>query len=90
MLQLQAQELLLHLAYLREVCLHVFVLWIVYLIGEVDEELRVAPDGETLHPQCRRSFQASYEAFLLCNVVEDLLVLLEIELHGAIELVLIG
>ena len=49
-LQLQAQELLLHLAHLREVCLHVFVLRLVYLVGEVDEELLMALDDKALYP----------------------------------------
>ena len=38
-LQLQAQKLLLHLAHLHEACFHVLVLRLVYLVGEVDEEL---------------------------------------------------
>ena len=38
-----------------------FVLRLVYLVGEVDEELRVALDGEALHPQGDCSFQACYQ-----------------------------
>ena len=90
MLQFQAQELLLHLAHLREVRLHVLVLRLVHLVGEVDEELRVALDGEALHPQGHCGLEASYEAFVLCYVVGDLLALLEAELHGIVELVLSG
>ena len=67
-----------------------FVPWIVYLVGEVDEELRVAPDGESLYPQGHFSLQAGYEAFVFCNVVGDLLALLEAELHDVVELVLSG
>ena len=63
------------------------VLWLVYFVGEVDEELRVALDGETLHPQGCRSFQAGYQAFILCDVVGDLLALLEVELYRVVELV---
>ena len=46
--------------------------------------------GEALHPQGHRSLEASYEAFILCYVVGDLLALLEAELHGVVELVLSG
>ena len=56
-LQLQAQELFLHFAYLRQVCLHVLVLRLIYLVGEVDEELGVALDGKALYPQGRHSFE---------------------------------
>ena len=90
MLQLQPPKLLFHSADLRKICLHVLVLWLVYLVGEVDEELRVAPNGEALHPQSCRSLQASYEAFVFCNVVGDLLALLKAELHGVVEFVLSG
>ena len=67
-----------------------FVLRLVYLVGEVDEKLRVAPDGEALHSQGHRNIMASYESFVLCNVVGDLLALLEAELHVIVELVLSG
>ena len=90
MLQLQARELLLHLAHLCEVCLHVLVLWLIYFVGEVIEELEVTLDGETPHPQGHRSPEASYEALVLCYVIGDLLALLEAELHGVVELVLGG
>ena len=50
MLQLQPPELFLHLANLSEVGFDVLILWIVYLVGEVDEELRIALDDEELHP----------------------------------------
>ena len=63
---------------------------LVHLVGEVDEELRVAFDGEAPHPQSRRSLQASYEAFVLCYIVVDLLAVLEAELHGVVKLVLSG
>ena len=66
------------------------VLWLVYLVGEVDEELRVASDGEALHPQSCRTLQASYEAFVFCDIVGDLLAMLEAELHGVVELILGG
>ena len=66
------------------------ILWLIYLVGEVDEKLRVAPDGEALHPQGHRSLKASYEAFVLRYVVGDLLALLEAELHDVVELVLSG
>ena len=66
------------------------VLWLIYLVGEVDEELSVALDGEALHPQGHRSLEASYEAFVLCYVVGDLLALLEVEMHGVVKLVLSG
>lgn len=82
--------LLFHFAYLREVCLHVLVPRLIYLVGEVDDELQVAPDGEALHPQGDRSLKASDEAFVLRDVVGDLLALLEAELHGVVELVLNG
>ena len=90
MLQFQAQELRLHFAYLREVCLHVLVPRLVYLVGEVDEELRVASDGKALHPQSCRGLQASYEAFVFCDIVGDLLAVLKTELHGVVKLVLSG
>ena len=64
------------------------VLRLVYLVGEVDEELRVTPNGEALHPQSCRSLQASYEAFVFCDVVGDLLALLKAELHGVVEIIL--
>ena len=66
------------------------VLWLVYLVGEVDEELRVAFNGKALHPQSCRSLQASYEAFVFRDVVGDLLALLKAELHGVVEFVLSG
>ena len=66
------------------------VLWLINFVGEVDEELRVALDGETPHPQGHRSPEASYEALVLCYVIGDLLALLEAELHGVVELVLGG
>ena len=50
MLQLQPPELFLHLVNLSEVGFHVLVLWLVYLVGEVDEEPRIALDDEALHP----------------------------------------
>ena len=82
--------MLFHFAYLYEVFLHVLVPRLVYLVGEVDEELRVTPDGEALHPQSCRSFQASYEALVFFDVVGDLLALLKLELHDVVELVLSG
>ena len=66
------------------------VLWLIYLVGEVDEKLRVALDGETPHPQGHRGPEASYEALVLYYVIGDLLALLEAELHGVVELVLGG
>ena len=66
------------------------VLRLVYLVGEVDEELRGAPNGEALHPQSRCGLQASNEALVLCDVVGDLLALLKAELHDVVELVLSG
>ena len=63
---------------------------LIYLVGEVDEELRVAPDGEVLHPQGHCGLEASDEAFVLRDVVGDLLALLEAEMHGVVELVLSG
>ena len=90
MLQLQACELLFHFAHLSKVGLHVLVLWLVHFVGEVDEELRVALDGKVPHPQSRRSLQASYEAFVFCDIVGDLLAVLEAELHGVVKLVLSG
>ena len=50
MLQLEPPELLLHLANLSEVGFHVLILWFVYLVGEVDEELQITLDDEALHP----------------------------------------
>lgn len=68
-LQLQAQELFLHLAYVRQVCFHVFILRLVHFVGEVDEELGVALDGEALHTQSgcglEAGDQASYSMMLL-------------------------
>ena len=90
MLQLQAQELLLHFAYLREICFHVLVHWLVHLVGEVDEELRVSLDGEALHPQGHRRFEAGDETIILCDVVGDLFAPLEAELHYIVKLVLSG
>ena len=66
------------------------VLRLVYLVGEVDEELRVALNGKAFHPQSCRGLQASYEAFVFCDVVGDLLALLKAELHSVVELVLRG
>ena len=63
---------------------------LVQFVGEVDEELRVAPDGEALHPQGRCGLEASDEAFVFRDVVGDLLALLESEMHGVVELVLSG
>ena len=67
-----------------------FVLRLVYLVGEVDKKLSVAPDGEALRPQGHCSLKASYEAFVLRYVIGDLLALLEVELHGVVELVRSG
>ena len=66
------------------------VVWLVYLVGEVDEELRVASNDKALHSQSCCGLQASYEAFVFCDVVGDLLALLEAELHSIVELVLRG
>lgn len=64
------------------------VLRLVYLVGEVDEELRIALDDEALYPQCDYGFQASYQAFILCYVAGDLFSVLATELYGIVELVL--
>jgi hypothetical protein len=90
MLQFQAQETLLDPSDLLEVCLHMLVLGRVFLVGEVDKELRIASDGEALHSQCRRGLEASNQAFILCDVVGDLLTILEAQLYGVVELVLGG
>ena len=66
------------------------ILRLIYLVGEVDEELRVAPDGEALHPQGHRNLEAGDEALVFRYVVGDLLALLEPELYGVVELVLSG
>ena len=89
-MQFQAQELFLNFAYLLEICLHVLVLRLVFLVGEVDEKLRVTLDGEALHSQRGRDPESSEQAFELCDVVGDLLALLEAELHCVVELVLGG
>ena len=62
----------------------------VLLVGEVDEKLRVALDGETLEPQSCCTLEAVDQALLFCDVVGYLLTPLEAELHGVIELVLGG
>ena len=82
--------MLLHFVYLREVCLHVLILWLVHLVGEVDEELRVSLDGEAFHPQGHRNLEAGDETLVLCDVVGDLLAPLESELHGVVKFVLSG
>ena len=66
------------------------ILWLVHFVGEVDEELRVAFNGKALHAQSCRGLQSSYEAFVFCDVVGDLLAMLKAELHGVVELVLSG
>ena len=90
LLQLQAQELFLHLAYVRQVCFHVFILRLVHFVGEVDEEVGVALDGEALYSQCGRSLKPGEQAFEFCDVVGDLLASLKAELHYIIKLVLGG
>ena len=89
-LQFQAQELFLNFAYLLKVCLHVLVLWLVYFVGEVDEELGVTLDGEAPHSQSFPSLEFGDQAFVLRNVVGDLLALLEVELQGVVELFMGG
>ena len=88
MLQLQPPELLLHPADLRKVGFHVLIPWLVYFVGEVEEELRITLDGEALHPQGDCGFQACYQAFIFCYVVGDLFSVLEAELYGIVEFVL--
>ena len=66
------------------------ILQLAHFVGEVDEELRVAPNNKALHPQSCCGLQASYEALVLCDVVGDLLALLKAELLGVVELVLSG
>ena len=80
--------MLFYLTYLCEVRLHVLVLWLIYFVGEVDEELRVALDGEALHPEGHRVLEASDEAFVLCDVVGDLLALLEADVTPTMRLYL--
>ena len=50
MLQLQPLELFLYPADFSEVSFHVLVLWLIYLVGEVDEELLMALDDKALYP----------------------------------------
>ena len=76
-MQFQSQEPFLHLAYLFQVCLHVLVLGCVFFVGEVDEELGIALDGEAFHPQHRPGPKAGEQAFILCDVVGDLFALLK-------------
>src|SRR3954466_4738791 len=90
MLQLQPPELLLHPANFRKVGFHVLIFRLVYLVGEIDKELRIALDGEALHPQGSCGLQARYQTFILRYVVGDLFTLLEIELYSVVKLVLSG
>jgi hypothetical protein len=87
-LQFQAQEALFNFTYLFQICLHVLVLWFVFLVGEVDEKLGVTLDGETLDPQGGRGPEADNQALVFCDVVGDLPAMLEAKLHGGVELVL--
>ena len=56
----------------------------------LEKLLRVALNSKVLHPQSCRGLQASYEAFIFCDVVGDLLALLKAELHSVVEFVLSG
>ena len=66
------------------------ILWLVQLVGEVDEELRVSLDGEAFQPQGHFNLEASDETLVLYDVVGDLLAPLEAELHGIVKFVLSG
>ena len=60
------------------------ILRLVYFVGEVDKELRIALDDEALYSQGDCNFQACYQAFVFCYVVGDLFSMLEAELHGVV------
>jgi len=81
---LHAEETLLEPAHLFQVGLHVFVLGHVTLVGEVNEELGVALYGYALDPEGDRGPEASDEPFVLGDVVGDLVLWLETELHGVV------
>ena len=66
------------------------VLRCVLFVGEVDEELGIALDGEALHPQRRRGPETGKQALEFQDVVGDLLALLETELYRIVEHVLGG
>ena len=66
------------------------VLGCVLLVGEVNKELRITLDGEALRPQRRRGPETGEQALEFCDVVGDLLALLEAELYRVAELVLGG
>ena len=62
------------------------VLKLVFLVGEVDKELRIALDGEMLDPEGHRDPEASDQALLFRDVVGDLLTMLKTELHNIVKL----
>lgn len=67
-LQLQALKTYLDLTHLLQVCLHMLAFACVLLVGEVDEELRVAHHGKALDPQGRHCLEANDEALHMHGV----------------------
>ena len=63
------------------------ILGLVDLVGEVDQELRVALDDEALDAEADRSPDSGEEALVLSNIVGDLGALVEAELHSVVQLV---
>ena len=85
MLELHAEEALLEPAHLLQVGGHVLVLGFVALVGEVDEELQISLDEDALDAQSIGGLEASDEALVLSD--EALVVMLEAELYGVVQLV---
>jgi hypothetical protein len=89
-LHFHAEETLLELAHLFKVGNHVDILRLVSFVEEVDDELGVALDSDALDAEGDGSPEPGEEAFILYDVVGDLVRLaLEIELHGIVELSLV-
>ena len=66
------------------------VLGLVALVGEVDEELGITLDDYALDPESNCSSEPGEEAFVFSDVVGDLVLRLEAELHGVVELSPVG
>jgi hypothetical protein len=70
-----------------EVGRHMLILWHVDLVREVHNKLRIPFDDDTLDAQGDGCSEASEKSVVLGDVVGDLVLWLEAELHGVVELV---
>ena len=80
-MQLKPVKTLHELVDLLELEGHMSILGLVDLVGEVDQELRIALDDKAFDAKADRSPNSGKEALVLGDVVGDLVALAEAELH---------